>query len=112
MQNAIVLLLAHWVGDYLLQTNEMATQKATSLKWLTIHVAVYCIPILVAGILLFSMQQALTYLAINASLHWLTDLVTSRLATRYRANPRVFHLVVGFDQFFHSACLLGTVELR
>src|SRR5687767_13589394 len=107
MQNAIVLLFAHWVGDYLFQSNEMATQKATSLKWLTIHVVVYCIPVFLAGIYLFQMRHALVYLAINAGLHWITDFVSSRLASRYRSDPRLFHSIVGFDQFFHGACLLA-----
>jgi hypothetical protein len=111
MQAAIVLLFAHWVGDYLLQSNEMATQKATSLKWLTIHVGVYCIPVFVASALLFPLRHALTYIAINGALHWVTDLASSRVATRYRSNPRVFHSIVGFDQLFHGACLLATVDL-
>jgi len=111
MQNAIVLLFAHWVGDYVLQSNEMALQKATSLKWLTVHVSVYCIPVFIASALLFPLQQALVYLAINGVMHWITDLVTSRLANRYRSSPRLFHSIVGFDQFFHGACLLATVGL-
>jgi hypothetical protein len=110
MPTAILLLFAHWVGDYLLQTNEMASRKAASLKWLTVHVLVYCIPILCVSILLFPVPQALVFLAVNGVLHWITDFFTSRLAIRYKSNPRVFHSIVGFDQFIHAACLLGTTE--
>jgi hypothetical protein len=111
MQNAILILFAHWCGDYALQTSEMATLKASSVKWLTIHVAVYSIPILAVSFVLFNSQAALVYMAINAGLHWSVDLITSRVAAKYRSNQRAYHLIVGFDQFLHAWCLLGTLSL-
>lgn len=111
MYDTILLLFAHWIGDYVLQTNDMANQKASSLQWLTIHVAVYCVPVVGVSLILFPLPTALYYLLANAGLHWLTDLTTGRLANRYRANPRLFYPIIGFDQFFHGACLIVTAEL-
>jgi hypothetical protein len=89
----------------------MADKKATSMKWLTIHVAVYSAPILVTGLLLFTLEFALFYLAVNAGLHWIVDLITSRLASAYRSIPRAYHIIVGFDQFIHALCLLASLSL-
>ena len=38
------ILLAHLVGDYLLQNDEMATKKTTSWAWALLHGAVYTLP--------------------------------------------------------------------
>ena len=37
-------LLAHLVGDYVLQSHVMATRKLASWRWAAIHAAVYSIP--------------------------------------------------------------------
>jgi|SRR5579883_2370416 len=39
-------ILAHLVGDYILQTDKMATLKTRSLLWALIHAAVYTLPFL------------------------------------------------------------------
>lgn len=102
------MLFAHWVGDYALQTNQMASLKAFSLKWLSIHVLVYIIPITITAFVVFPTDVAWKFVAVNAMLHWLTDLVTGRLAHKHRDNPRMYYPIIGFDQFVHAACLLGT----
>lgn len=42
--------LAHFVGDYLLQTDAMAAQKKRSSLWCMAHVAAYMLPFLVCGL--------------------------------------------------------------
>lgn len=44
------ILAAHMVGDYILQTNEEAVGKTTSPSLLAKHVAKYCIPHAVVGL--------------------------------------------------------------
>lgn len=38
------ILLAHAIGDYILQSDKMAINKTTSSKWALIHVIFYTIP--------------------------------------------------------------------
>jgi hypothetical protein len=37
----LVVLLAHWISDFVLQTDQMARGKSSSFKWLSLHVATY-----------------------------------------------------------------------
>lgn len=39
-------ILAHLVGDYILQTDKMATLKTKTILWAFIHAAVYTLPFL------------------------------------------------------------------
>ena len=104
----MILLLAHWVGDFLLQTQSMAINKHRSLKWLGLHISVYFIVILCIGQFLFSWQVGLGYAVFNALLHFITDFITSKLAAKYQGNPRIFFSILGFDQLVHGCCLYWT----
>jgi len=42
-------LLLHLVGDYLTQTNKMATEKVKSSLWAVIHAVIYALPFLLIG---------------------------------------------------------------
>lgn len=112
---SIALLFIHWVGDYLLQSNKMAVMKSQSIKWLTIHVLVYTAVLLVGVLLLIPfhvipIDHIATFILINGALHWITDLITSRIALRVVDTPRIYHPVIGFDQFLHAVALLVTLQ--
>ena len=68
------LMTAHFVGDFLLQTDWMATNKSKRWDALALHCAVYsaCFlwrgPLFVAGVFV---------------LHFVTDAVTSRITSRF-----------------------------
>lgn len=98
------LILSHWAGDFLLQTNKMAINKSKHLGWLTVHVLVYSICFLWLG---------LTFAIANAAGHWLTDLVTSRLSGRaYKAGKiKLFWIIIGTDQMIHYATMVGLLWL-
>jgi hypothetical protein len=104
----LIILVAHWVGDFLLQTQKMAVNKHKSMKWLGLHVLVYSIVLLVIGQVLFSWQVGLGYAVFNGLLHLTTDFITSKIAARYQKNPRIFYSILGFDQLIHSMCLYWT----
>jgi hypothetical protein len=116
MLPSITILFIHWFGDYLLQTNEIAAKKSQSISWLTIHVVLYSISLLVGVLLLMTLTDIMPrnhiplFIGINGALHWITDLVTSRVAQRVSHNPRLYYPLIGFDQFLHSATLLYTLQ--
>lgn len=105
------LLLTHFIGDFVLQTDKMAVNKSTSFKWLTIHVLTYMIPLSLFYIILFSHVGALTILSViiaNLVLHWITDMVTSRVASYYFKNDKrgMFFKTIGLDQMIHGVTLV------
>lgn len=106
--NFLVILGAHWIGDFLLQTSTMATKKHASLKWLFIHILTYTVVLLAISQLLFSWQVSLGFAVFNGAFHLVTDFFTSKLAARFVERPRIFYPILGFDQMIHVACLYWT----
>ncbi len=107
------ILFAHWVGDFVLQTDEMARGKSKSNYWLTQHVAVYTSTLASAILLtsfLFTPWLALAWVFLNGAIHWAVDYVTSRRNARLWKEGRVhdFFTSVGFDQFIHFVTLAAT----
>lgn len=103
-----IILIAHWVGDYLFQSTRMAVEKSSSFKWLTTHVATYTGVILAFSIFLFPWKTAILYVGINGLLHFITDFFTSKLAAKHQDNARIFYPILGFDQLVHGLCLYLT----
>ena len=100
----LTLVWVHFLSDFLLQTDRMALNKSSSVKWLSIHIGVYSLPFFV-----FGWQYAL----VNAGLHWLTDFVSSRITSRLwkQEKRHWFFVVIGLDQAIHLTCLLLTIPL-
>lgn len=112
------LLTAHYFSDFIFQSRKMGENKSTSLKWLTIHVLVYCLSFFVLmGIPYFddseTIKMLLGWIGINGVLHWITDFVTSKM-TRYLYKEKEmygFWSVIGLDQLIHMLTLLWTFKL-
>ncbi len=112
----IAILFAHWVADFICQTQYMALNKAKSLKALGLHALAYTIamlfllaPILTSGngtmIGVFT-----SWILINGFLHGAVDFVSSK-ATSYQYNRgrmSNFYNIIGFDQFVHAVILFST----
>lgn len=119
----LALMLAHWLGDFYLQTDEMAQNKSKSNKVLTKHVAIYttvvsfyALILAFIGFYIFG-KTGIIYLPLfiiaNFALHWCTDYITSRIAGNfYKAGKRhKFFATIGMDQFIHFASLWLTLWL-
>jgi membrane-bound metal-dependent hydrolase YbcI (DUF457 family) len=92
----------------------MANNKSKSTRALAAHVAAYSSVLflgLLAGNLFFSwwtLAGLVKYSAINGSLHFLVDALTSRgtsWAHRMK-REKLFFTTIGFDQFLHTALLV------
>lgn len=109
------LLAVHWWADFAQQTDEMATGKATSNRWLTIHVAIYTAWLMV-GVLgvsfLTTPLRGLVFVLLNGALHWGTDYVTSRWTSRLWKEGRRhdFFVAIGADQLVHTVTLILTAS--
>lgn len=112
-----VILLSHWIADFICQTNEMAQNKSSSNHWLSKHITMYSfVMVLTAGMHIALSQRDSNPLAIlgwvcmNGVLHFCIDFVTSRVNKYLWDQGQVhnFFVSVGLDQALHLLCLFGT----
>lgn len=98
------IIWLHFLGDFVLQTDEMAMNKSKSNRWLSLHVFVYLAPMMILG---------LKFAFVNAIFHWLVDWVTSRMTSKLWAQKRQheFFVVIGLDQAIHLTTLIFTISL-
>lgn len=126
----LILLAAHWFGDFFLQTHWQASNKSKDLTALGRHVFVYTSFVTFVAAFVFGVNLALgKFFFANFFLHLVTDAVTSRitsklfmaqfetiavgteprLAMKRNFNPHNFFVVIGYDQLLHQAALAGTM---
>lgn len=98
-----VLIWLHFVMDFCLQSNDMATKKSFSNKWLGLHVLVYTLPFFFFGI---------PFALINGLSHFIIDWCTSRVNSRLWKAQKIhwFFVGIGFDQCLHMTILLLTAK--
>jgi len=128
MADLLWLLSIHFVGDFLCQSNWMATNKSKSWLALTAHVSAYTAAF---GLLLIRRPDSpslLQFLALTFALHFLTDAITSRITARLwfiqtwpNINPSSIHfdarkrhwffVAIGADQLIHAFCLAWAWQL-
>ena len=60
-----------------------------------------------------SIKDLVAWVAFNGWVHFLVDYVTSRISSKLYKNGEIhnFFVVVGFDQFIHTATLLLSYKL-
>jgi hypothetical protein len=105
-----LLLLAHWIGDFALQSSEMASRKSHSIRWLSLHVLTYGAVLGLFSFVLFPYHVAWKYLLVNVLLHFITDFFTSKLAAQYQKNLRIFYPIIGFDQMLHMLAIFWSLQ--
>ena len=99
----LILLWLHFVGDFVLQSDTMATKKSRSLKWLGIHSLCYSIPMLFFG---------LEFAILAGVSHFLVDFITS-MGTSYfhrKGERHWFFTTIGLDQVIHSTILINLLQ--
>jgi hypothetical protein len=99
----LLLLIVHFVGDFLLQSDYMALNKSKSWRALALHVSVYAVCFTPWG---------LTFAAVTWITHFLTDAVTSRINARLWTidRKRWFFIGLGADQLVHAITLAWTYQ--
>ncbi|WP_326909803.1 DUF3307 domain-containing protein [Sedimentibacter sp. MB31-C6] len=106
----ILLLLAHIIADFYIQTEKVAIKKDKSLKWLLIHgVSYFGMMILVAlPIISFKIILGVTMAAI---FHLLIDLIKfvyiAAINKKGKMSQVIERNLFFTDQFFHFICLIG-----
>lgn len=101
------ILIAHFVGDFIMQTDDMAKGKSKDNVVLLHHVTWYSIPLIFVACLT---EIGALWVIINAIAHFVIDYFTSRRSSRLWSEGKVhdFFVTVGFDQLLHYTCLIGS----
>lgn len=99
----IKILTVHWIADFILQSDKMAKNKSKSLKYLSLHILVYMLPLFIFG---------WKFAVVNAVLHFCVDFITSKITSHLYAKGDVhnFFVIVGLDQLIHTITLLSTYQ--
>jgi uncharacterized protein DUF3307 len=111
---AIILMAAHFIGDWWMQPRAMALTKSSSIKVLTLHV--FIITLTLAPVVCLFAPQRWPLLLVNAALHAFIDwnvwsgykasVPHNQLATfRYWEDGR-FYNTIAADQFMHLFLIL------
>lgn len=103
------LLTAHFVADFMLQSDRMAKNKSKSNVVLGQHVLVYSVVLYCFSLLLtMNIVGSLLFFGITLGTHFVTDFVTSRIsAILYQQDKRhEFFCVIGLDQLIHAWTLI------
>lgn len=110
----LIILLVHWLADFVIQTDYQATNKYKSVEQLTYHVLSYTgVWIIPSIIMLNSALDIIFFLCITFVTHFLVDYVSSKLSHKY-FNTTNYHnafVVIGFDQLLHYAQIILTILL-
>lgn len=129
----LFLFIIHFIADFGLQTRKMGLNKGKSLMWLSMHVGVYLITLLIFGLIFGQhlldsndMYPIFKYCLLNGAIHWVTDFITSKGSgysyvqmLKYESDNNdkkkyqwqyVFWLVIGFDQLLHIITLMLTYQ--
>lgn len=107
------LIVSHFLGDFILQTDQMAKNKSKHNNWLTAHTLYYTLPLfpLAGYIMVVDMSMmGFAFIFVNALFHFGTDYVSSRMSSKAWADGDVHHffVIVGADQAIHMITLYST----
>lgn len=110
----LLILFTHWIGDFILKNEYMATKKSTSNKALGLHVLVYSIVWMIALYIqfLFKTEMVLLFILITAFCHFTQDYITSRINKFFlsKNDTHNFFVCIGFDQILHYLQLYYTLK--
>lgn len=119
IEAVLLIIVTHWIADFVLQTEQMARLKSSVPEFLFRHVFIYTAAFIPVAFILLEPTSAVTFLAINFTLHYLVDKITSPVTkvlfsngTYYTNIPNIGAFsVIGFDQLLHYMCLFITFIL-
>lgn len=112
------LLLAHYISDFVMQTDIMARGKSKAIEPLSLHIIVYTLSLMFMTWFLFSNSLAfLGFVLLNGCLHFVIDYFTSRESSKLFAQGKAGSesvpnfggfSVIGFDQLLHTFILIAS----
>ena len=114
----ISLIITHWIGDALFQSERQATNKWKGSWELTEHILVYSLVMFIWASFALPHEKVWAFLSITASLHLVTDFLTSKVS-HYLFERKIYYTgilnvgafsVIVLDQALHFLQLLITYQ--
>lgn len=112
----LILLVTHWIADFVLQTHWQASNKSKNNYALARHVASYTLLLGIVSAYIFNNRPGrwlliIEFVILNGLLHFITDYFTSRASSKLYAKQdwHNFFVVIGFDQLIHQFTLALTM---
>ena len=99
-----LLMLVHFIGDFLLQPRKIADIKYKNIYALLLHCFLYTLPFFVFY------YFNLCFVIATFCLHFLVDFQSSKLTHKFANEEQwySFFVTIGFDQLLHILLLLAT----
>lgn len=112
----IKMFIAHFVGDFTLQSRDMAVNKSHSLKHLFKHVGVYWITTFLLVFMLSGFLEVwaiISWSLVNAGFHLITDFFTSKASAYFYETDQTYKFwnMIGFDQLIHIITIIITASI-
>jgi hypothetical protein len=103
----IAIIWAHFIGDFILQSDYHAVNKSKNNKALLDHIMWYSLPFVVLTIIT---PATVLWLIFNVIAHGAIDWITSRISSRlWQQNKKHwFFVTIGADQSLHFTCLFAS----
>lgn len=112
-----LLLIAHYIADFICQTRYMGENKSKYWTVLTQHVLIYTC-VLAVFLYGFTFSDGWTinherFIMFNLAAHWITDYFTSRASRWAYENKRMgtFWNIIGADQLSHGLTLYYSMKI-
>ena len=110
LKHICVLLMLHFIGDFLLQPNWVAKDKNSNPIALIIHGCLYSLPF-AFHIMIFDMQYNMTwgFIFLNSGIHIIVDFITSKFTSYFHKKEMrsAFFDTIGFDQMAHMIIMFA-----
>jgi hypothetical protein len=108
----VLILMYHWVADFMFQSDWMARNKSSDDVPLVAHIGVYTFVFIWLG-LLFAGIPGLVWALVNGVAHFFTDWATSRITSYLwkKKDVHSFFVVIGLDQLLHYVVLFYTATI-
>lgn len=109
----LLILLIHFIADFMFQTHEQAINKYKLGRYLFFHVYIYSFTWFITIWILYGRFDAAVFFGLATFIfHGITDAITSN-CTKYYFDKKDFHngfVIVGIDQILHYLQLYLTFK--
>ena len=105
-----ILLICHLLGDFFLQSSDMAEKKNNNKKVMALHSGIYFAVILIVGFVFITPIFAIVSSLIISGTHCLVDILRTKFDKKFKNKVRLFQLFL-VDQLLHIAIIIGIYYL-
>jgi hypothetical protein len=104
-----LILLKHFIVDWVIQTDEMANEKGNKPTLLFLHGLEHAIGTLIIVLFFISPVKALMLVTMEMLIHCAIDFIKSRImsSTKWKFPQKDFLISMGFDQFLHQVTYIA-----